>query len=359
MASGKKMDCEGKGIDRRTFLKTAGLTAAAVGASMLPSDNSIGNRIVPSAQAGEPGVYDSCRVVVFAADGLRFDYSQTLRGQEAPGLNALNPPICSSAGGLSSTQPGWASIWSALPSHKIKCYANREYKRMPRGYHIIEKLAEQYAGRDLYIGWITGKSTNIAGYKANRPTEKRRKKTPHHSVYELIVEQGHLGGYHGDEFRENSEVYALASGQLAEIITNDYDNFICFIHFHDPDHTGHTVVNEGNPNDYDLYMQKALEVDQMIYDLMLELPANTDVIYCSDHGFDFESQGDPKSEHKFSPHGMLATNFPVLNGADSSPVSNVSRMSIGRLIYMRAGGNPGYTKKKEGVFYRMYGDHLV
>ncbi len=95
-----------------------------------------------------------------------------------------------------------------------------------------------------------------------------------------------------------------------------------------------------------------------IINLMQLVPQDVDIIYCSDHGFNFRSRGDLRENHIFSPRGMLATNFQTL-GFD-----HVSQDSIGRLIYRRAGGNPDRTVFFKGetgdlVKYQMYGVDLV
>jgi hypothetical protein len=357
-------DHQEKGVTRRTFLKAGVAAAGALAASTCdfttkPDSKLPTSEFVKSAYAGEPGPYDSCRIVVFGSDSLRVDYAQTLRSQGALALTQLNPPICASCGGLSYTQPGWASIFSGMPSERIRCWKNRHYKDMPGNFHLIEKLAKAYEGRDFFPVWITGKDRNIAGYKwykafENKTPQKReklRRKTPHHAVYELIVNNRHPGVYAGDYERDNDEVHTLATTALLEAV--QHDNFLCFVHFHDPDHTGHYVVRNGIPNDYETYMDKALEVDTYIADLMNILPSNTNIIYCSDHGFGFTSQGDPQDEHACEPLGMCATNFPL------TVTPYTSQLSIGRLIYRLAGGNPDYTDRGSGSIYRMYGEDLI
>jgi hypothetical protein len=329
-----------RGFGRRTFLKIMGVSALSIGAHGLP----ISSKLVRTAHADQqPGSFERCRIVVFGSDSLKFEYAKILRAGGAPALNALNPPICSTSGGLSCTQPGWASIWSALPSEKIRCWANGRYEAMPAGFHIVDKLAQPEAyGEDLYIIWITGKGGNIRGLEVD---------SPHHAVYELINGGKNPGTYLADEQRTDLEVKNAALEAIEELKYRNPENFICFIHFQNPDHKGHVVA--GEPGDFDQYMSKARTVDNKIYKIMQELPNNTDIIYCSDHGFDFISQGDPVNGHKFSPYGMVATNFPTFNKAD------VSQMAIGRLIYKRAGGNPDLTSKKNGNLYRMFGEDLM
>lgn len=206
---------------------------------------------------------------------------------------------------------------------------------------------------------------------------------PHQCVNKLINKEGHPGVYEGDKARQNGtgaynngEVYIpgvheLAVPALQEMI--QHDNFLAFIHFTDPDLTGHQVIN-GNiqapagQTQLDVYKQSALEVDNYIWDLMQILPSDTNIIYCSDHGFDFISEGDAQDHHDFSPLGMLATNFTTIytgltppQNPDGSSYFTTSQMSIGRLIYKLAGGNPDRAlPRKDGAeYYLMSGEDLI
>lgn len=331
-----------KGIGRRTFLKVIGVTALGIQAHGLPVFAK-SKKVLQVQPIQSVGGYNRCRMVVFGVDGLRIDYAERLRNEGAPALNELNPPICATCGGLSLAQPAWASIWSALPSQKIKCWTNKRYRAMPEGYHIIEKLAYPEAyGENLYIIWITAKSHNIRGLE---------EESPHHAVYRLIKEGKNPGIYLGDKKRTDEEVRKAARDALKEMNYLNPDNFICFIHFRNPGRKGNQV--KGDPNDFEKYMNKARLVDKKIHQLMKKLPPDTDIIYCSEQGFDFKSQGDPRDGHAFSPHGMVATNFPILNR------TNVSQMAIGRLIYKRAGGDPDFTSRADGKLYKMFGEDLI
>ncbi|NIO06072.1 MAG: hypothetical protein GTN74_16175 [Proteobacteria bacterium] len=138
-------------------------------------------------------VTTGCRIVVFGADGLGIEAAQELRIQGAPALSSLRPPICSLNGGFSATQPGWATIWSGLPSYYNNAYSNRAYGVMPENTHILSKIIRAYADQDLYLVWITGKGKNILGNVED---------SPQYPVYDAIVNQGHAGVYYGAEERE-------------------------------------------------------------------------------------------------------------------------------------------------------------
>ncbi|MFH1998140.1 MAG: alkaline phosphatase family protein, partial [Planctomycetota bacterium] len=124
-----------------------------------------------------------------------------------------------------------------------------------------------------------------------------------------------------------------------------HEHFCCFIHFRDPDHTGHVSKR------YNKYLERAREVDYYISDLMSQLPPDTDIIYCSDHGFNFVELGEVYDAHQYAPRGMVATNF------ETNPFDHVTRETIGRMIYTRGGGDPDHCVT-DGHEYAMYGVDL-
>lgn len=344
-------------MGRRDFLKTAAGLAAGVAAFGVGGLN-WGSKpgIIEPAYGADPGTYDRCRVVVFGADALSYDNAVQLRNMGAPALNALNEPFYVSCGGLSSTQPGWAEVWSGLPSAFNQVYENRVFGRIPGGKHIFAKLIKNFhdgQGKDIYGIWVTGKGRNIKAKGAH---------APHWSVYRLYCDGEYSGSYHGhgecetcNDEKENAEVFEKAGLALEEAVK--HDNFLAFIHFRDPDHTGHGVTRGALPipfgkTDHDVYMESAMEVDNYIFDLMDILPADTSILYCSDHGFDFVSRGDLRNGHRSAPDAMGAVNSVPVN------TSNIDRMSLGRFVYRSAGGNPGCTPREDGELYEMFGRDL-
>lgn len=313
-------------MKRRNFLKAVGGGIAAL-------------VLNPNTGSAEPfrktGDGRSCRIVVFGADGLRIDFAQTLRSEGAPALSALNPPICSLNGGLSMTQPGWVSIWTGMPSFLTGTYSNEQYAAILPGGHIMDRLMDEFSGKDFFCVWIAAKGPNLRG---DVPS------SPHYRVKNKIEKLGYPGVYHSDSFYTDEHVHQWAAASLAQALS--HENFCCFIHFGNPDNSGHKF------KDYTMYMQYARQVDEYVFDLMQQLPGDTDIIYCSDHGFDFISLGDIQDNHAFSPRGVLATNFPTVE----PPF--VCQHSIGRLIYMLSGGNPR-SLRAGGHPYGMYGVDLV
>jgi hypothetical protein len=195
---------------------------------------------------------------------------------------------------------------------------------------------DKFLGKDFYAVWIHGKRDNIRG---NIP------ESPHYQVYDRIVNKNYPGVYYGEEVGLNDPlVYRLATEALTE--ASLHENFCCFVQFGNPDNAGHRY------EDYNKYLEYAFRVDEAIYDLMQLLPDDTDIIYCSDHGFNFKSLGEIENSHMFAPKGMLTTNFPTLQ------TPYVCQHSIGRLIYTRSGGDPNHVDLASGT-YSMYGTDLT
>lgn len=271
------------------------------------------------------------RMVVFAADGLRYDTAYQLWVNHQGGIGQLNGPICALSGGaLSVTQPEWASVWSGMPCWLHRSFTNLEFEGMPDNYHIAWKLMQE----NFYAVWLTGKGWPIKGDILD---------SPHYQVYDAIKNKGYPGVYIGDEERENDEVYDHAVTELAQAAT--HDKFICFIHFRDPDHAGHEYEN------YASYLQAAGMVNAYIGALMAMLPGDTDIIVCSDHGFNFRELGAIEDGHKYAPKGMMAANF------EMHDVRGISRQTIGRVVYSRMGGDPD-NAFSGGRVYSMYGVNL-
>ncbi len=273
---------------------------------------------------------------MFGADGLRIEVAQMLHSMRSPALGALNPPLNAlSGGGFSVTQPGWASIWSGMPSYLNNCWSNETFGAMPENGHIFGKLIAEFKDHDFYPVWISGKGPYVRG---NIP------ESPHYQVYEQIVLNGHSGLYQSDLWMGNDKVYQIASQSLQEAVR--HHNFACFILFGNPDGTGHK-------GSYSNYVDASYEVNMYISKLMNILPPDTDIVYCSDHGFNFVEIGEVETGHHFAPNGMLATNFPTRAGTNVQ----VTRETIGRLIYKKAGGNPDNCVSG-AISYAMYGVDL-
>lgn len=309
-------------MNRRTFLKAGSLAVLSTLA---------GHVNIRQAKASSTAVYN--RIVVFGVDGLRYDFCKDIHGG---GLERLNPPILAlSGGGLSVTQPGWADIWTGLPSYWHGARMNDLYSAMPEGLHIMGKLITE----GFTPVWVTGKDPEICG---DIP------ESPHYELNKYINLDGNRGLYKADVYRNTHETWLWGKYAIEHIQEGEY--FCMFIHFQDPDKTGH------QDKDPQTYLQAARTVDAYIADLMDRLPPDTAIIYCSDHGFNFELLGECESTHTCAPDGMLASNV------EFKPNTTITtRPAIGRLIYKLAGFDPDhlFCGEPHNRPYKMYGLDLI
>lgn len=308
-------------MDRRNAMKTLGLGFVAYRLSLREGGAQ------PSDQQRR------CRIAVFGVDALRHDVSLKMWREGAPALSVLHRPICAlSGGGQSVTQPGWIDIWSGLPAAYHGFVKNGARNAMPDGIHIMGKLMDEFAEKDFYAVWIVGKGVGLL--------DGEDPESPHHPVYKRIVLEGRPGIYVGDKSRSDWEVFERAQEALREAAL--HRNYCCFIHFHNPDVTGH---REKHPA---AFCRAALSVDRYISELMKVLPPDTHLVYCSDHGFNFKELGEVEDSHGFAPQGMAATSF------DTNTYRNITRTTLGRWIYSISGGDPNHCLAS-GFPYAMYG----
>ncbi|MFH1586152.1 MAG: alkaline phosphatase family protein [archaeon] len=417
---------------RRDFFKIIGKSAVAAGAAGLAlsadfkkSDSGLFKPTLNREALAEiqPGDYKG--VAVFCYDGLRWDYALAMYFQGAPGISRGGIPIISECGGNTSTQPGWGSVFSGRGSVYINCLKNSDYKRMPEGVHIVDKVAELWDGEDSYVGWVMGKGwrpsrrkSNIAGYKwwktnfsnpnlTEAQKVERRKKTPHHSPFELIVpeyDQGNYpnlnqtdheltpgyfsskGCYAGDIDRSNEKVFPIIQQVINEAKNHEY--FFLALHSREPDQAGHDCFKKDSTiqDKFGHYWDAAWETDQYISDSMDLLPDRTIVILNSDHGFDISNRiynpyydpydsesgypnfpNDIQDEHSSSPFGFV--NACIIDrsqplGQQYIPIvrediKGVTQMSVTREIYRLMGGDPDHAYKANGEGYTMHGRSFI
>lgn len=307
-------------MKRRDFIRTVGVGLGALAAGVSPLGRSRAAALPP----------ESCRVAVFGYDGLGIDDARSLWSSGSGALSRLGEPVCCLSSGLSVTEPGWATIWSGLPSFLNHAWSNSNYGAMADGMHIVAKLVELH-GQSLYVGWVSGKGHNVRGDVPD---------SPHYAVYDAVVNQGQPGRYHGDLFLTDGEVANLGATAIQEAANERH--FCIFDLFRNPDITGHRSKEHGQ------FMEAAANVDDYVGQLMDLLPAETTVIAVSDHGFNFISRGDPENNHTCAPRGFVATNFPL------APRDTVDQASVGRLIFRLMGGDPERCRSND-TDYRMYG----
>lgn len=214
------------------------------------------------------------------------------------------------------TKPSHAEMLTGLSAEKTGVFSNRDYKPIPEGYSIFERVQEHLGGKDkIRTIMVAGKLANIGGRspeeikaQIEKIKNKQNKKKAYRQAYSSTVLN------HGEPFyltKKSLDVFDVASrnaqvvGQLSLKYLEQFKEprFLAFIHFSDPDHMGHkhSMASEE-------YRQAAVDCDKWLGEIInwlknQNLYDKTLIYVTTDHGFDKDAK-----THGNAPHGWLATN---------------------------------------------------
>jgi hypothetical protein len=256
---------------------------------------------------GLKGIEPEFNVLVIGWDGVQRDHFYECYNQELsecpdglPNLkelsnnNIFNMTITN---GATDTKAGWAQILTGLNAEKTGVYDNNYFQAIPEGYSIFEKLENYF---DIVTFFIVGKGNHIGLFCEGEQSQSKKNKIitedfPWCNAKKAIdFSQNALG--------ENENVGTLALEKIEEYKDN---KFFGFIHFEDPDHTGHEYGENSEE-----YTEQIVDDDHwlgQIIDKLKELGIyeNTYIYVITDHGFD-----EGKSGHSNAPYTFFATNDP-------------------------------------------------
>ncbi len=198
------------------------------------------------------------------------------------------------------TKPGWAQINSGLAAKVSGIYSNAEYRPMPKGATICERL-EVISDRKVFTGFIAGKSHNVGSvgpnvsFTVNGKTVNTGEGEPWHfsrAGYDVWL---------GDTPRNADEVGRLLIGMLREYAP--HNRFAIFAHFADPDSAGH----KSGENSAE-YGNAIITCDAWLGTVTarlekLKLLDETLLVVVTDHGFD-----EGKKQHNDAPDAFFAVN---------------------------------------------------
>ena len=261
--------------------------------------------------------------------------------------------------GKTQTKPGWSEILSGYSPTITGVYSNREYKPIPRGYTIFERLEDHFGKDNIVTMFIGGKINNIgARGKHKICVNCLSRDASHEKTYwwlgnttapttggsERIFEERDGEPYY--YAKESLDVYSVGFGNGSNVFSKaieyleDYKDemLFMFIHFEEPDELGHkhggfsaNYIHGMIKDDYWLggIISKLKELK--IYDETL-------IYVVSDHGFNIEGY-----DHWNSPYIFMATN-------DKAVKINGDRKDIAPTILSRYGFNlEEISPKLEGV----------
>lgn len=217
--------------------------------------------------------------------------------------------------GKTETKPGWAEILTGYSSQTVGVISNRvEYKPIPKGYTIFEKLKKQgiltifLAGKRSNLGALGPHSIWVNGPRDSWDLEEVwSKDVPPPKADELIKHEGQPYAL----TKESLDVYQNGLGKGEAVIKKALEcikqfrnsRFFLFAHFEEPDEQGHVYGGYS-----DEYKQAILKDDLWLGKIISELKncgiyEKTLIYVVNDHGFDINGR-----QHKYEPHTFLVTN---------------------------------------------------
>jgi predicted AlkP superfamily pyrophosphatase or phosphodiesterase len=227
-------------------------------------------------------------------------------------------------GHVTVTKPSHAEMLTALGVKDTGVVSNGEYRPIPQGYSIFERIQEKLGGKDkVRTFMVTGKVAHVGGRgpeeaarweleRRNLHLRLRGRKLPEGA--DNVPEAEQKSKNQGEPFyltrraldmfdaaqRDASETGPLCLQYLDQFKS---PRFVGFLHFSDTDHAGHHYGI-----DSEQYRDAAIECDEWLGKIVEWLKresiyAQTIIYVTTDHGFDPHGHG-----HKDAPHSWLATN---------------------------------------------------
>jgi arylsulfatase A-like enzyme len=297
------------------------------------------------------------RVILLGWDGVQRNHLKELLEVpgELPNLKALAAEgtiVDIDITEATDTKAGWAQILTGYTSDITGVHSNSNYRPIPEGYTIFERLSEHFGKGapieedNVFTIMVTGKSGNL-GSTDGKPYEYTKNHIDRYELDRARIAPAVWFGY--------EEKGWLGAKYFLEEYLRDHsdEHLFAFIHFCEPDHPGHangensdrSPVNwdpEEAYNAEDLYYGDGIRVDDYYLGKLVEwlkdkgLYDTTLIYVTSDHGFDEESAMYPVSKwnpgygHAMAPYVFLATNDPGVKRAGN-------RMDVAPTILERFG----------------------
>lgn len=228
--------------------------------------------------------------------------------------------------GETSTKPGWAEILTGYSPSKTGVFSNIDYKPIPEGYTVFERLEEYFGDNNITTLFISGKGNNTSAigphkFCSNCAINYNKKgealeyfdgdinKLVPYNIGELPVIETREGGPYFitknniDEYVNDlgvsENVFDKASGFLKKY---SQDRFFMFMHFVEPDMLAHHYGENSSE-----YGQSMIYLDGLLGDLITKLKelniSDKTIIYLTtDHGI---NEGEYK--HDFAPETFLCS----------------------------------------------------
>jgi len=285
-------------------------------------------------------------IILFGWDGAQRNHvTECLNRRELPNLQKLIDKgtfVEIDIEGKTDTKAGWSQILSGYYPEVTGVYNNSQYRPIPKGLSIFERL-EAYFGPDKFVTVaVIGKSGNVgaAAPKKTKVTKEdqnlqagaiktgtrkaagnkaksEKKRLPQGSTivdkgvrYRVIPGQPfYIAKNSMDLFENGLKEDAKVGTRAIELLEKYKDKpFFFFVNFAEVDHAGHK--HGENSKEYnDALISNDLWTGRIISKVKeLGLADKTQFYITADHGFN-----EDKSGHSFAPYVFLATNNKKVN----------------------------------------------
>ncbi len=235
--------------------------------------------------------------------------------------------------GRTDTKAGWAQIFSGYSSEVTGVESNRDYRPIPKGYTIFERLKDQF-GSQIATIFISGKINNIGARGPHKVCINCRsrfdgtngktgwwdeaKNAPTKRGEKRVLEDREGEPYFNA--LPALDKYITALGPAPEVMNAAKRElgalngvpFFAFIHFEEPDEQGHQFSESSK--EYLSALQRndenLAELLRLVTDLEVSEKREIKVFVLSDHGFD-----PGQFSHKHAPDTFWAVRGKKLRGA--------------------------------------------
>jgi len=287
---------------------------------------------VMAAPAAVPPEADPGNVVLVGWDGAQRDHvMELLAAGKLPNLQKLSAEGCLVLTGVTTgetqTKPGWTEILTGYSAPRLGINGNRNYKPIPAGYTVFERLKARFGADKIAAIFLTGKINNLGArgpHEICRNCISRdsvtRVKTKWWSDKDVTTVKTKNGkpptwvSRTGEPYlltQKHVDLYASGLGPAAKVgeralaALDAYSKkpFFAFFHFEEPDEQGH-LYGENSKE----FSEGLIEADRWLGEIVKKLETlgvykKTIVYVTTDHGF--QENG---FEHFAAPQTFLATN---------------------------------------------------
>jgi len=285
---------------------------------------------VPAARGADSGK----NVILIGWDGSQRNHvKEMIERKELPNLVALakegamvDTDVIS---GATDTKAGWTQILTGYAPEKTGVYSNGKYQPIPVGYTIFERVEKALGPDNVETRAMIGKKGHV---DADGPTKVPYEKWLKREQKQKKIDKarpglGNLAG--GKVVEENGEKYVVTPGKpyyntkdhmdmfvngltenqkVGEMALKNLEQcrdkrFLFFVHFAEPDHSGHQ--HGENSQEYSDALKSDDEWTGKIVAKLKELGIydKTLVYVVVDHGFNEDQSG-----HSYAPYVFIATN---------------------------------------------------